>query len=183
MLLTNVRRALYRQQPKSADLLMGFVSFLLALSAFITRNIDTDSPVILALEKVAPIEVWVALLFVYAICVFVGTALNHSLLTVVASGLGTFSWGAICGTLIFNLPLEPRLLVNISIYIVFFWFAAWSFISAQEVHRLTKQFGPNYHRVVEEDMLKEIVALRERVASATLTHDEYESDKATPDVK
>ena len=176
-MLAKLRQILYRQQPKSADLLMGIVSILLATSAFATRNINTDSPVIIAIEKVAPLLVWILLLLFYGVNIIVATLANRSLGILIGSGFGTFVWGAICGTLLFHLPLEPLLLLNISIYVVFFTFSAWSFINSQEVHRLTKKYGKNYHRVVEEDMLREIIDLRTRVLQATTINDEHELER------
>jgi hypothetical protein len=166
-MLTNIRKVLYRQQPKSADLLIGTISILFAWASFLTRNIAQNSPTVIALERIAPLMFWIVLLIVYGFTINLATTFNRPLGVVVGSGLGTFTWGAISGILFFNLPLNPRLLLGIAIYIVFFIFCAWSFINSQEVLRLTRKFGPNYHRVVEEEMLKELMDLRERVHRAT----------------
>jgi hypothetical protein len=166
-MLTKLRQILYRQQPKSADLLIGTISILFAWSAFLTRNVTPQGPAVQALDRVAPIIFWITLLFAYGVIICLSTIFNKPFGVLVGSGLGTFTWGAICGVLLFNLPLNPLLLLGISIYIVFFIFNAWSFINAQEVYRLSKKFGPNYQRVLEETTLKELIDLRERVVKAT----------------
>jgi hypothetical protein len=186
-MLTKVRRILYLQQPKSADLLIGTISILFAWAAFLTRNIAQASPTVLALERVAPLMFWIILLLAYGFIINLSTTFNRPFGVVVGSGLGTFTWGAISGILLFNLPFNPRLLLGIAIYVVFFLFCAWSFINSQEVLRLTRKFGPDYQRVVEEDMLKELIDLRERVEQATVqtavAYDEHIERKNTQHVE
>lgn len=176
-MLIKLRQILYRQQPKSTDLMMGIISFLFAWAAYLTRNIQTESPVVAAMERIAPLIFWIILLAIYGVVIILATAFNYVPGIVLGTGLGTFVWGAISGILLTNLPFQPRLLLGVAIYIVFFVFSSWSFMNALEVYRLTKKFGKNYHRVVEEDMIKELIDLRNRVAQATATNDLREAER------
>src|SRR5688500_2418515 len=177
MLLNKLRGLLYREQPKSADLLIGIISGMLGLSALLTRSTPGPrSPTTIAIERVAPIEFWAIALMVYAVAMIVSTLTERYRLAVFATGLGTFLWVSIVTTLALFLSF-PQAITGVVIYGMFALFSMWSFVSIQEVVRLHKEYGPVYKRVLEEEMLEEIIKLRQLIQTAT---DDTESGYQQP---
>lgn len=151
------------EQPKSADLLIGIISFLLGLVAYATRDDNTPSQTIRALQEIAPVEIWGLLLISYGSILVASTGMNRPGMKVIAGGLGTFTWVAIVVTLLLFYGTLSGVITGLIIYSVFALFSTWSFINAQEEHRLRKIFGANFQRVIEEEMLQQLILIREKL--------------------